>query len=78
MVQLYDKVAVSQRDALIDDLGDRIDQYELAARIVDAIEEEWGFVDSQRCHELWLLALPRLKSLFTKVARWLPDPANDE
>jgi len=78
MVRLYDKVAVSQRDALIDDLGDRIDQYELAARIVDAVEEEWGFSDFHRCYELWLLALPQLKTLFNKVSRWLPDPADAE
>jgi len=78
MDQLYDKAAVSTRDWLIDDLGDSINQYDLAARIIEIIEEEWGTVNRDMCHEFWLMTLPQLKFFLTRIARWLPDPANED
>jgi len=75
MVQLYHKATVSTRDHLIDDLGDHIDPYEIAARVVDAIEEEWGTVEQHMCLEFWSMALDDLYTRFLRLARQLPDPA---
>jgi len=78
MVQLYDKEAVSQHDDLIDALGYRIDPYEIAARVVDAIEEEWATVNEDMCLEFWSMALDDLYRNFVKLARRLTDPPYDE
>jgi len=79
MAQLYDKAAVSVRDQLVDDVGDWIDQYNLAAMIVGAIEEEYGVVTLEMAKDLWYRALEyHLPDLFGHIARTLPDPANDE
>ena len=78
MVQLYDKAAVSQHDDLIDALGYRIDPYEIAARVVDAIEEEWATVNEDMCLEFWSMALDDLYRDFVKLARRLTDPPYDE
>ena len=78
MAQLYDKAAVSIHDDLIDALGDRIDPYEIAARAVDAIEEEWSTVNEDMCLEFWSIALDDLYRNFVKLARRLTDPADEE
>ena len=79
MVQLYDKAAVSVRDQLVDDIGDWLDQYNLAAMIIDAIEEEYGTVTYEMAKDLWYQALEyHLPDLFEHIARTLPDPANEE
>jgi len=74
MVQLYDKAALSARDQLVDTLGDRIDPYEIAARVVNAVEEEWGTVGEDMCLEFWSIALDELYTRFQKLARRLADP----
>ena len=78
MNQLYNKAAVSIHDDLIDALGDRIDPWEIAARVVDAIEEEWSTVNEDMCLEFWELALNDFYRNFVKLARRLSDPASEE
>jgi len=63
MAQLYDKAAISVEDQLVDDVGDWIDQYNLASMIIDAIHEEYGMATLEMAKH---------------IARTLPDPANDE
>lgn len=75
MAQIYDKAAVSTHDQLVDDLGDRIDPYEIAARVADAVEEEWGSVSEDMCLELWSIALDELYPRLQKLARRLADPS---
>ena len=75
MSQLYDKPATSVLDKLIDDVGDWIDQYNLASMIVGAINEEYGIVTLEMAQDLWYRALEyHLPELFDAIARRLPDP----
>jgi uncharacterized protein YktB (UPF0637 family) len=74
MTQLYNKATVSLRDQLIDDLGDRIDPYEIAARVVNAVEEEWSTIGGDMCLELWSIALDDLYTHLRKLARRLANP----
>ena len=79
MVQLYDKAAESVRDQLLEDLGDWIDQYNLAGMIIDAIEEEYGSATLEQAQDFWYRALEyHLPELFQHVARSLPDQADEE
>ena len=79
MSQLYDKAAVSIHDQLIEDVGDWIDQYNLASMIIDAIQEEYGTATYGMAKDFWYRALEfHLPELFEHIARTLPDPANDE
>ena len=79
MVQLYDKAAESVRDRLLEDLGDWIDQYNLAGMIIDAIEEEYGSATLEQAQDFWYRALEyHLPELFQHVARSLPDQAGEE
>jgi len=79
MSQLYNKAAVSQRDAIVDDLGDWIDQYSIASLVVEAIGEEWsGVVTLERAKELWYLACDGLAKFLEERARWLPEPDDEE
>jgi len=78
MSQLYDKAAVSIEDRLVDDLGDWIDQYNIARLIVESIKDEWGTVTYGMCQDLWYRALDQLPSLILDVARWLPDPGEED
>jgi hypothetical protein len=79
MVQLYDKAAESVRDRLLEDLGDWIDQYNLAGMIIDAIEEEYGSATLEQAQDFWYRALEyHLPELFQHVARSLPDQADEE
>jgi hypothetical protein len=79
MAQLYDKAQVSVEDQLVDDVGDWIDQYNLASMIIDAIEEEYGSATLEQAQDFWYRALEyHLPEIFEHIARTLPDPANDE
>jgi len=79
MAQLYDKAQVSIEDQLVDDVGDWIDQYNLASMIIDAIHEEYGMATLEMAKDFWYRALEyHLPEIFEHIARTLPDPANDE
>ena len=79
MVQLYDKAAESVRDRLLEDLGDWIDQYNLAGMIIDAIEGEYGSATLEQAQDFWYRALEyHLPELFQHIARSLPDQADEE
>jgi hypothetical protein len=79
MVQIYDKAAVSVRDQIVEDVGDWIDQYNLAAMIIGAIEEEYEVVTLEMAQDFWYRALEyHLPELFEHIARSLPDPSEEE
>jgi hypothetical protein len=79
MPQLYDKAAVSERDAIVEDLGDWIDQYNIASLVVDALEEEWNCpVTLERAKDLWYRACEGLSDFLEERARWLPEPDDEE
>jgi hypothetical protein len=76
---IYDKAYEGVRDQLTDDVGDWIDQYNLAHMILQAIEEEYGTVTLEMAKDFWYRALEyHLPELFQLIARSLPDPANEE
>ena len=57
-------------DALVDDLGDWIDQYVIARTIVEAIEEECGVeATMQPCRDVWLRVLDTLGPDLHSIAR---------
>lgn len=79
MAQLYDKALESVEDQLVDDVGDWIDQYNVARMVIDAIREEYGMVTLEMAKDFWYRALEyHLTDLFQHIARTLPDPANEE
>lgn len=79
MSQLYDKAAVCAEDQLVEDLGDWIDQYNLASMIIDAIYDEYGMATLEMAKDFWYRALEfHLSEIFEHIARTLPDPANDK
>ncbi|MGA8849383.1 MAG: hypothetical protein WB564_06135 [Dehalococcoidia bacterium] len=79
MSQLYDKAAVSERDAIVEDLGDWIDQYNIANLVVDALEEEWNCPPTlERAKDLWYRACEALSDFLEQISRRLPDPADEE
>jgi hypothetical protein len=79
MSQIYDKACESVQDQLLDDLGDWIDQYNVAGMIVDAIREEWGTATLEMAKDLWYDALEyHLADVFKSIARRLPDPADED
>ena len=79
MSQLYDKAEISKHDQLVEDVGDWIDQYNLASMVVDAIEEEYGKATYEMARDFWYRALEfHLSHLFEQVARSLPDPVSAE
>jgi hypothetical protein len=76
---IYDKAYEGVKDQLTDDLGDWIDQYNLAHMILQAIEEEYGTVTLEMAKDLWYRALEyHLPELLKHIARTLPDPASEE
>ena len=77
--QIYDKACESVMDQLVEDVGDWIDEYNLAHMITDAIREEYGTVTLEMARDFWYRALEYyLPELFQSIARKLPDPANEE
>ena len=74
MIPINQTPRTAARHQLVDNLGDRIDPYEIAARVVNAVEEEWGTVGEDMCIELWSIALDELYTRFQKLARRLADP----
>ena len=78
MSQLYDKVEISKHDQLVDDLGDWIDQYNIAGLIVEALSEEWGSATYERGKDLWYRFLERFPRLLSQTSRWLDDPSDQE
>ena len=79
MAQLYDKAAISVEDQLVEDIGDWIDQYNLASMFIDAIHVEYGMATLEMAKDFWYRALEyHLPEIFEHIARTLPDPANDE
>ena len=74
MIPINQTARIAARDRLTDNLGDRIDPYEIATRVVNAVEEEWGTVSEDMCLELWSIALDELYTRFQKLARRLADP----
>ena len=79
MTQLYDKACESVEDQLVDDVGDWIDQYNVARMVIDAIREEYGVVTLDMAKDFWYRALEyHLPELFEHIARLLPDPASEE
>ena len=79
MAQLYDKAQTSVLDQLVDDVGDWIDQYNLASMIIGAITEEYGSATLEQARDFWYRALEyHLPELFEHIARSLPDPADEE
>ena len=74
MAQLYDKAALSIQDQLVEDVGDWIDQYNLASMIIDAIHEEYGSATLEQGKDFWYRALEfHLPEIFEHIARTLPD-----
>ena len=79
MVQLYDKAAESVHDQLVEDLGDWIDQYNLASMIIEAITEAYGSATLEQGQDFWYRALEfHLPEIFEHIARTLPDPADEQ
>ena len=79
MAQLYDKAQVSVEDQLVEDVGDWIDQYNLASMIIDAIEEEYGSATLEQAQDFWYRALEYyLPDIFERIARSLPDPSEED
>jgi hypothetical protein len=77
--QMYDKACESVMDKLVEDVGDWIDEYNLAHMITDAIREEYGTVTLEMAQDFWYRALEyHLPELFEHIARTLPDPSNEE
>lgn len=77
--QMYDKACESVMDKLVEDVGDWIDQYNLASMIIAAIREEYGMATLEMARDFWYRALEyHLPELFEHIARTLPDPANEE
>ena len=68
---------LAEQNKLTEDVGDWIDQYNIAQLIVEAVEEEWGIVTEDMCHELWLRYLYVLPSQLADFACHLPDPTED-
>ena len=74
MAQLCDKAAVSTQDQLVEDIGDWIDQYNLASVIIDAIREQYGSATLEQAKDFWYRALEfHLPEIFEHIARTLPD-----
>ena len=79
MAQLYDKAAISVEDQLVDDVGDWIDQYNLASMIIDAIHEEYGVATLEMAKDFWYHALEyHLPEIFEHIARTLPYPSEED
>ncbi len=79
MSQIYDKAFESVQDKLVEDVGDWIDQYNLASMVIGAIKEEYGTVTLEMAKDFWYRALEYyLPELFDSIARRLPDPASEE
>jgi len=79
MAQLYDKAQVSIEDQLVEDVGDWIDQYNLASMIIDSIHEQYGMATLEMAQDFWYRALEyHLPELFEHIARSLPDPSEEE
>jgi hypothetical protein len=79
MVELYNKAPASLDDQLVEDLGDWIDQYNLATMITDAIRQQYGTVTLQMAKDLWYRALEYyLPHVFEEIANWLPNPVSDD
>ena len=71
--------AYAETDKLVEDLGDWIDQYNLAAMIIDAIQEEYATATLEMAKDFWYRALEyHLPELFEHIARTLPDPADQD
>jgi hypothetical protein len=79
MPQTNNKAPASLDDQLVEDLGDWIDEYNLATMITDAIREECGTVTLQMAKDFWYRALEYyLPELFQHIARTLPAPVSDD
>lgn len=76
---LYDKALESKEDQLVEDVGDWIDQYNLARMITDAIRDQRGEATLEMAKDFWYRALEyHLPELFDHIARTLPDEADEE
>ena len=74
----YLQDSIVAEDKIVDDLGDWIDQYNIASCVVDALCEQWGSATYERGKDLWYRFLERLPGLLEETARWLDDPADQE
>ena len=77
--QIYHEAADPALDPLIDDTADHIDIYNLASMIVRAIADQYGTASLEQVRDFWYRAVRySLPDLFAHIARWLPDPADEE
>ena len=78
MDRTYCKAYV-QTDKLVEDLGDWIDQYNLASMILEAINDDERTPTLDMAKDFWYRALEyHLPDVFKEIASSLPDPANEE
>ena len=74
----YLQYSTAAEDQIVDDLGDWINQDNIAACVVEALSEQWGSATYERGKDLWYRFLERLPGLLEETARWLDDPADQE
>ena len=78
MDRTYCKAYV-QTDKLVEDLGDWIDQYNLAAMIIEALQEHHGTATLDMAKDFWYRALEyHLTTLFEEIACSIETPDAQE
>jgi len=75
MAQVIDE---KSRRQVIDNIGDRIDQYEIAELIYEAIKDQFGIQPTeQHCWDVWYRVLDELGDLIATRVKWLEPDFDD-